>query len=43
MAELLARISTEHSIAHFYAIMPVEDVDMLQPAFDQMMFSAQVP
>jgi len=43
MVELLAWISTENSIAHFYAIMPADEVDMLQPAFDQMVMSAQVP
>jgi hypothetical protein len=43
MVELLAWISTEHSIAHFYAMMPADQVDMLQPAFDQMVMSAQVP
>jgi hypothetical protein len=43
MVELLAWISTEHSIAHFYAIMPADEVDILQPAFDQMVMSAQVP
>ena len=43
MVELLAWISTEHSIAHFYAMMPADDMDMLQPAFDQMVMSAQVP
>ena len=43
MVELLAWISTEHSIAHFYAMMPADEMDMLQPAFDQMVMSAQVP
>jgi hypothetical protein len=43
MVELLAWISTEHSIAHFYATMPADKVDLLQPAFDQMVMSAQVP
>ena len=43
MVELLAWISTEHSIAHFYAIVPADELDMLQPAFDQMVMSAQVP
>jgi hypothetical protein len=43
MVELLAWVSTEHSIAHFYVMMPADDVDMLQPAFDQMVMSAQVP
>lgn len=43
MVELLAWISTEHSIAHFYAVMPADEVDFLQPAFDQMVMSAQVP
>ncbi len=43
MVELLAWISTEHSIAHFYAMMPADEVDFLQPAFDQMVMSAQVP
>jgi hypothetical protein len=43
MVELLAWISTEHSVAHFYAIVPADEVDVLQPAFDQMVMSAQVP
>jgi hypothetical protein len=43
MVELLAWISTEHSIAHFYAMMPADQVYMLEPAFDQMVMSAQVP
>ena len=43
MAELLAWISTEHSIAHFYAIMPADEMDTLQPIFDQMVMSAVVP
>ena len=43
MVELLAWIITEHSVAHFYAIMPADEVDMLQPAFDRMIMSAQVP
>jgi len=43
MVELLAWISTEHSIAHFYAMMPADQVDLLKPAFDQMVMSAQVP
>ena len=43
MVELLAWISTEHSIAHFYAMMPADQVDVVQPAFDQMVLSAQVP
>ena len=43
MVELLAWISTEHNIAHFYAIMPADEVDILQPAFDRMVMSAQVP
>ena len=29
--------------AHFYAMMPADQVDLLQPAFDQMVMSAQVP
>jgi hypothetical protein len=43
MVELLAWIGTEHHIAHFYAIMPADQKDRLQPAFDQMVMSAQVP
>lgn len=43
MVELLAWIRTEHNIAHFYAIMPAAEVDTLQPAFDQMVMSAQLP
>jgi len=43
MVELLAWISTEHDIAHFYAIMPADQMDILQPAFDQMVMSARVP
>jgi hypothetical protein len=43
MVELLAWISTENSVAHFYAIMPADEVDILQPAFDQMVTSARVP
>ena len=43
MVELLAWISTEHSIAHFYAMMPADQADVVQPAFDQMVMSAQVP
>ncbi len=43
MVELLAWISTEHSIAHFYAIVAADEVDILQPAFDQMVMSSQVP
>ncbi len=43
MVELLAWISTEHSIVHFYAMMAADEMDMLQPAFDQMVMSAQVP
>jgi hypothetical protein len=43
MVELLAWISTEHNIAHFYALMPADEVAILQPAFDQMVMSGQVP
>jgi len=43
MVELLVWISTEHSIAHFYAIMPADEVDILQPEFEHMVMSAQVP
>jgi hypothetical protein len=43
MVELLAWISTEHSIAHFYSLMPAAEMDILQPVFDQMVMSAQVP
>jgi hypothetical protein len=38
--ELLAWISSPHSIAHFYAIVRAEEMDTLQPAFDQMVMSA---
>ncbi len=43
MVELLAWISTEHNIAHFYAMTPADQVYLLQPAFDQMVMTAQVP
>lgn len=43
MSELLAWISSEQSIVHFYAIVPADEADNLQPAFDQMVMSARVP
>jgi len=43
MVEMLAWISTEHTFAHFYAIMPADQLDLLRPSFEQMVMSAQVP
>jgi hypothetical protein len=42
-AELLTWIQTEHSVIHFYSMVPVESLADVQASFDQMVATARVP
>jgi hypothetical protein len=43
MVELLAWIHSEHTVAHFYAILPAAKLSDVQMRFDQMVESATIP